>query len=147
AIRAEVAANYLELRGLQGLLGVARRNATNQAETLTLAIALRDGGQGTQLDVARSRSLLNTTLATIPPLEAAVERPLHRLAVLCGLPPGSLDPELMNEAPLPPGPSRIDGGNPGDLIRRRPDVRAAERALAAATARRSEARPAELESR
>jgi multidrug efflux system outer membrane protein len=135
AIRAEVAANYLELRGLQGLLGVARRNATNQAETLTLAIALRDGGQGTQLDVARSRSLLNTTLATIPPMQAAVERALHRLSVLCGLPPGALDAELMDEAPLPPGPSQIAGGNPGDLIRRRPDVRAAERALAAATAR------------
>ncbi|MEY2407822.1 MAG: outer membrane protein multidrug efflux system [Verrucomicrobiota bacterium] len=135
SVRAEVAANYLELRGLQAQLGVARRNATNQADTLKLAEALRDGGQGTQLDVARSRSLLNATLATVPPLESNFQKAAYRIAVLCGRSPDKLPEELNTPAPLPAGPDRLDVGNPGDLLRRRPDVRAAERSLVALTAR------------
>lgn len=135
SVRAEVAANYLEYRGIQAELNVARRNATNQAETLKLAEALRDGGQATQLDVARSRSLLNSTLATVPPLESVLQRAAYRLAVLCGQPPASLRDELSPPAPLPTGPAEIVLGNPSDLLRRRPDIRAAEFSLAAATAR------------
>jgi multidrug efflux system outer membrane protein len=135
SVRAEVAANYLELRGLQAQLDVARRNATNQADTLKLAEDLRDGGQGTQLDVARSRSLLNATFATIPPLESALQKAIYRIAVLCGQPPASLHDEFSKPAPLPAGPAEVAVGNPGDLLRRRPDVRAAERSLAATTAR------------
>ena len=135
AVRAEVAVNYLELRGRQAQLEVARRNATNQNDTLRLAEALRDGGQGTQFDVARARALLNATLAAIPPLETGLAQATHRLAVLCGQPPGTLRDELAAPAPLPTGPEQLDVGNPGELLRRRPDVRAAERSLAAATAR------------
>ncbi len=135
ALRAEVAINYLELRGLQAQLVVARGNATNQSETVRLAEALRDGGQGTQFDVARARSLLSTTLATIPPLESALAQSTHRIAVLCGLPPTTLRSELSIHAPLPTRPDVLNVGNPGELLQRRPDVRAAERSLAAATAR------------
>lgn len=135
AIRAEAAANYLELRGSQAQLAVARQNATNQTDTLKLAEALRDGGQGTQFDVARARSQLNATLAAVPPLETGVTLALNRLAVLCGRPPGELRDLLGPLAPLPASPSALSLGQPGDLLRRRPDVRAAERALAAATAR------------
>jgi multidrug efflux system outer membrane protein len=135
SVRAEVAANYLEMRGVQAQLGVARRNATNQNDTLKLAEALRDGGQGTQLDVARSRSLLNATLATIPPLETNLKEAIHRLAVLCGQPPSSLREEITAPRPLPPSPAGIALSNPTELLRNRPDVRAAERSLAANTAR------------
>lgn len=135
SVRAEVALNYLELRGLQNQLMVAQRNATNQTEILVLAEALRDGGQGTQLDVARARSLLNATLASISPLESDLEQAKHRLAVLCGLPPASLKQELRDSAPLPAIPTQVALGSPADLLRRRPDLRAAERSLAAATAR------------
>jgi multidrug efflux system outer membrane protein len=134
-VRAEVAASYLELRGAQAQLSVALQNATNQTETLKLAETLRDGGQGTQFDVARARAQLNTTLAAIPPLEAAIEQGFNRIAVLCGQPPSALRAELAPNAPLPQGPSILSIGNPGDLLRHRPDVRAAERSLAAANAR------------
>ena len=135
AVRAEVALNYFELRGLQAQLEVARRNATNQSDTVKLAEALRDGGQGTQFDVARARSLLNTTLAAIPPLETRTTQAQHRIAVLCGLNPTALREELSVPASLPNRPETVAIGNPGELLRRRPDVRAAERSLAAATAR------------
>ena len=135
SLRAEVAINYLELRGRQAQLDVSGRNATNQSETLKLAETLRDGGQGNQLDVARARSQLNSTLAAIPPLEAGVENASHRIAVLCGQPPAALRNELYPPAALPSGPTERAVGNPAEMLRRRPDVRVAERSLAAATAR------------
>jgi len=134
-VQAEVAANYIELRGTQAQLEVATRNATNQAQTMNLAIALRDGGQGTQLDVARARSLLNETLASIPSIETAVQRATYRLSVLCGLPPTALSDELSNHSVFPKPPTELALGEPGELLRNRPDIRAAERSLAAATAR------------
>lgn len=134
SIRAEVAANYFELRGSQALLEVARRNATNQTETLRLAELLLQGGEGTRLDVARARSLLNSTLAAIPPIEAAISRGIHRLSVLGGKAPNDLA-DLAQAAPVPDVPDMLAPGNPADLLRRRPDIRAAERALAAWTAR------------
>lgn len=134
SVRAEVAANYLELRGAQAQLEVAHRNSTNQADTVKLAEALRDGGQGTQLDVARARSLMNETLATIPPLETAQEQAIYRLSVLCGQPPVTLRPELIIAQPLPMGPNDVAIEDPASLLRRRPDIRAAERSLAATTA-------------
>lgn len=134
SLRAEVAANYLELRGIQASLNVARRNATNQSDIVTLAEALRDGGQGTQLDVARAKSLMNATLATIPPLETAQEQTIHRISVLCGAVPTALRSELIVPRARPTTPGEIAIGDPKELLRRRPDVRAAERSLAAATA-------------
>jgi outer membrane protein, multidrug efflux system len=135
SVQAEVAVNYIQLRGTQSQLAVAVRNATNQSQTLSLAIALRDGGQGTQLDVARARSLLNATLASIPPLEANAQSAAYRLAVLCGLPPTALANELLTQATFPKTPTELVLTEPAELLRRRPDVRAAERSLAAANAR------------
>lgn len=135
SVQAEVAVNYITLRGTQSQLAVAIRNATNQSQTLSLAIALRDGGQGTQLDVARARSLLNTTLASIPPLEANAQSAAYRIAVLCGLPPAALANELLAQATFPRTPTELVLTEPAELLRRRPDVRAAERSLAAANAR------------
>jgi multidrug efflux system outer membrane protein len=130
----EVARNYFELRGSQNELAVARRNADNQNETLKITKAISDGGRGTDLDVSRARAQLNSTLAVIPPLEATVARAMHRLGVLTGQAPTALTGELKEPAPMPALPALVAISNPEALLRRRPDVRSAERRLAAATA-------------
>lgn len=135
SVIAEVVRNYFELRGTQNQLDVARRNATNQAETVQITQARLDGGRGTQFDVARARAQLNSTLAIIPPLEAQIARVIHRLSVLTGQQPGALLEMLNEPAPLPNAPELVALGDPTELLRRRPDVRVAERDLAAATAR------------
>src|SRR3989449_349924 len=136
SVTAEVARNYFELRGLQNQLAVARKNADLQTETLKITQSRLEGGRGTDFDVSRSRSLLNLTLSTIPPLEAAIQKSIYRLAVLTGQQqPTALTAELSAPEPLPPAMPAIALGDPATLLRRRPDIRAAERSLAAATAR------------
>ncbi len=131
----EVARNYFELRGAQNQLAVAHRNADNQNENLKITQAMFDGGRGTELDTSRARAQWNATLASIPPLETTVARAMHRLAVLTGQQPTALVAELKEPAPLPELPAMVGIGDPETLLRRRSDVRAAERGLAAATAR------------
>jgi multidrug efflux system outer membrane protein len=135
SVIAEVARNYFELRGLQNQLAVARKNAANQAETLEITQARLEIGRGTELDTSRASAQLDSTLATIPPLETAVKRAIHRLGVLTGQTPGALDAKLAQPAPIPKLPENIAIGSPSDLLRRRPDIRIAERTLAASTAR------------
>ena len=134
SIAAEVASSYFELRGLQAQLEVARRNANNQAESLQLTQARLDAGRGTDFDVARARSQLALTQSRIPALEAAERAAAHRLAVLNGQEPGALLSRLKVAAPLPALPAQVAVGTPAELLRRRPDVQAAERRLAARTA-------------
>jgi multidrug efflux system outer membrane protein len=114
---------------------VATRNATNQAETVEITQSRLEGGRGTQFDVARARAQFNSTLAIIPPLEAQIARTIHRLSVLTGRQPGALVEVLSKPAALPNAPELVALGDPSELLRRRPDVRVAERDLAAATAR------------
>jgi multidrug efflux system outer membrane protein len=135
SVAAEVARTYFELRGQQTQLAVARRNVDNERETLRLTQARLDAGRGTELDTQRGQSQLSTTLATIGPLEAAVARSIHRLAVLTGREPNALDALLQPAHELPGLPQFTAVGDPAGLLRRRPDVRIAERDLAAATAR------------
>src|SRR5437867_1912693 len=135
SVTAEVARNYLELRGLQNQLAVARKNADVQTETLRITQSRLEGGRGTEFDVSRSRSLLNLTLSTIPPLEAAIQKTIYRIAVLTGQQPTALTTELSPPEPLPSKMPALALGDPAALLRRRPDIRAAERSLAAATAR------------
>jgi outer membrane protein, multidrug efflux system len=134
-ITAEVARTYFELRGQQSELDVARRNVENQRATLDLTNARLDAGRGTELDTSRAQAQLSATLATIAPLEAAVARSIHRLSVLTGREPTALTSPLSRPQALPPLPQVIAVGNPADLLRRRPDIQASERALAADTAR------------
>src|SRR5713226_3306586 len=134
SVIAEVARNYFELRGVQNQLAVARKNADVQTETLKITQSRLDGGRGTDFDVSRSRSLLNLTLSTIPPLEAAIQKTIYRIAVLTGRQPTALTEQLSTPEPLPSAMPALAPGNPGELLRRRPDIRAAERSLAAATA-------------
>jgi len=122
------------MRGEQNQLAVARENAQNQQETLDLTVSKFNAGRATELDTARARAQLNATLAAIPPLEAAIKHSIYRLAVLAGQQPSALDSALA-AAPMPTLPGLVDIGSPADLLRRRPDIRAAERGLAAATAR------------
>lgn len=132
---AEVARNYFELRGAQHRLQVSRRNADNQAQTFQLTLARLEGGRGTDFDTARARSQLNTTLAQIPNLQAAINRAAYRLSVLLGKQPATLLPELAQPQAQARIPLSVDIGNPAEMLRRRPDVDGAERRLAAATAR------------
>ena len=134
-LRAEVAMNYLLLRGAQAQLAVARQNATNQADSLRVAEASLKGGRGTQLDVARARALWNSTLASIPQLQSSIDQSIHRIAVLCGSAPSVLRPKLGIAKALPATPASISLANPAEILRRRPDIRVAERNLAAATER------------
>jgi NodT family efflux transporter outer membrane factor (OMF) lipoprotein len=135
AIVGEVARGYLELRGLQERLRVAEENVANQRETLRLVEARFDAGRGTEFDTSRARAQLETTAARVPALQARVATSMHRLAVLTGRTPDALIAELEAPAPLPVLPHKLDAGTPGELLRRRPDVIAAEHRLHAATAR------------
>ena len=134
SVIAEVARNYFELRGEQTQLAVARANVKNQRQVLELAQAERNAGSGTDLDVARAQSQLSTTLSTIGPLEAAISRSIHRLGVLTGRDPDALTSVLSAPHDLPPLPVIVPVGTPEELLRRRADIRAAERNLAASTA-------------
>lgn len=135
AIVGDVARSYFELRGLQERLRVARNNAENQRETLRLVKVRYDAGRGTEFDTSRANAQLEATLANVPALEAQVAFAQHRIAVLTGQTPDALIAELDPPVPLPALPERIDAGTPGDLLRRRPDVAAAEQRLHSATAR------------
>ncbi|CAD6879604.1 Efflux transport system, outer membrane factor (OMF) lipoprotein [Methylomonas albis] len=132
---AETARNYFELRGLQNQLAVARKNADNQAQTLDMTQVKLENGRGTELDTSRALAQLESTKASIPPLESALTQAIHRLSVLTGQMPDALTGTLALAAPLPKAPDTIQIGNPEQLLRRRPDIRIAERGLAAATAR------------
>jgi len=134
SVIAEVARNYFELRGEQTQLAVAQANVKNQQQVLELAQAELHAGSGTDLDVARAQSQLSTTLSTIGPLEAAVSRSIHRLSVLTGRDPDALTDVLSEPHDLPPLPPIVPVGTPEELLRRRADIRAAERNLAASTA-------------
>lgn len=135
SVTAEVARNYCVLRGLQDQLAVAERNQGNQRQTLDLTQVRLDAGRGTQLDVSRAAAQLATTEASIPPLRASIATTVHRLSVLTGRQPEGLRPELAPSRPMPALPALNAIGGPEELLRRRPDVRIAERNLAAATAR------------
>ncbi len=130
----EVAVAYFELRGAQRRLDIAENNVRIQRKTLRLVEAKFEAGQISELDVLRARTQLERTQADIAPVENAVQRSLHRLAILLGKQPMELYAQLnvAKEVPTYAGPLKI--GNPGDLLRRRPDIRMAERRLASETA-------------
>jgi multidrug efflux system outer membrane protein len=133
-VAADVARNYFELRGLQQRLTVAGRSLANQQETLRLTQVRRDAGAGEEQDVASASASVAAVEASIPPLRAGIAALTYRLAVLTGRRPGELEIDL---TPRPYGSlmTELPLGEPDALLRRRPDVRAAERRLAAATAR------------
>lgn len=135
AIAAQVAASYADLRGWQQRLHLAEANAANQQDTLRLVQLRLAHGSGTDFDLARAQAQLETTRSRIPALQARIAVAQHRLAVLTGQVPEALIATLDAPAALPQLPQTIAPGTPADLLRRRPDVAAAEARLHAATAR------------
>ena len=134
SVIAEVARTYFELRGQQNQLAVAKRNVENQQATFGVTDARLKAGRGTEFDTSRANAQLSTTLSTIDPLEAAVQRSIHRLGVLTGRDPNALQTLLAPLKDMPDLPETLAVGDPGAMLRRRPDIRVAERQLAASNA-------------
>jgi outer membrane protein, multidrug efflux system len=134
SLAAELARVYFELRGAQEQLAVAQRNGENQRRTLELTRQRLDAGRGTAFDTERAQAQLNITLASIPGFEAQVAAAQYRLGVLVGRPPAAVARELQQAAPMPSLPVSVTVAPPDTLIRRRPDVSAAERRVAAENA-------------
>ena len=135
SVVAEVARDYFILRGLQDQLSLTRRNADVQASTLKLTRVRLEAGRGNELDTSRAEAEYQTTLSTIPSLDATIATTIYRISVLTGRQPTALGAQLSAVAPMPELPAFSSIGTPARLLRRRPDVRVAERQLAAATAR------------
>ena len=135
SLAAEVARDYLQLRGTQERLRLAHDNLKLQEDTLGLTQALRKAGFNSQLDVSRAQTQVSQTRAGIVPLTTIVSQQEHAIAVLLGLGPTALRAELDRPTPVPAVPSLVGVGMPGDLLRRRPDIRRSERQIAAANAR------------
>ena len=132
---AEVARTYMELRAAQSRLDIATENVRIQQETVGLSRDLLGAGLGTDLQVSQATTQLESTRSQIPVLTIRLKQAAHRLDVLLGKQPGTLASELAAVSPVPPSPGEIPIGLPAELLRRRPDIRRAERELAAATAR------------
>lgn len=139
SVLAEVARNYVDLRGVQRQIEITRSNLVLQRDTSELTSERFRAGLATDLDVARSESLVATTSAQLPVLEASARALAHSLSVLLGETPGAVERELASFAPIPLAPDTVDAGLPSELLRRRPDLRAAEREFARATAQTGEA--------
>ncbi len=131
---AELARDYIQLRGTQAQLAIARENVRTARQSLSLTQQRAAGGVTTDLDVANASAQLRTTLAQIPSLEQQEAQTINALSLLLGQPPNALRAELVTARPIPPVPPRVPVGLPSELARRRPDIRQAEAQLHAATA-------------
>ncbi len=134
SVAAELARNYFELRGLQQQIAVTERSLTNARETQRLSQVRRDAGVGEEQDVASASARLAAVESGLPPLRAALAAREHRLAVLTAVRPGELTVDLQPRA-YPTLAKALPLGDAAALLRRRPDVRAAERRLAESAAR------------
>ena len=133
-LTSEVARTYINLRTSEERLAVAHANTKIQTESLRLAQAQFDAGAVTELDVFQSRALLRSTEATIPGFESEIRQAKNALAILLGKLPGEIDAMLAGPERIPQMPAEIAIGIPAELMRRRPDIRLAERQLAAQSA-------------
>jgi NodT family efflux transporter outer membrane factor (OMF) lipoprotein len=131
---AEVARDYLQLRGVQERLQIAHDNVKSAQQSLDLTRQRAVGGVTTDLDVANASAQVSTFSALIPSLEAQERQLVNALSLLLGQPPQALKDELATAQPVPPVPPRVPVGLPSELARRRPDIRQAEAQLHAATA-------------
>ena len=134
SLAAEVALNYVTLRTDQARLAIARRNLATQQETLQLTDWRAQAGLASSVDVEQARTNTEQTRAQIPSLQTSIASAANRLAVLTGDVPGTLQTTLA-EGGLPALPTAVAVSIPAEVLRQRPDVQAAERQLAAETAR------------
>jgi len=133
-LAANVADSYVTVRTLQQRLAVARANLASQEQIFDLTKVRFEMGISSGLDVAQAEQVLASTRTLIPPLELAQTEEINRLSVLLGQQPGALRDRLASSAPIPRPPDEMAIGLPVNLLRQRPDIRRAERELAAATA-------------
>jgi NodT family efflux transporter outer membrane factor (OMF) lipoprotein len=131
---AEVARDYIQLRGVQRNIEITERNLRIAQQSLALTRQRAAGGLTTELDVANAAAQVETNASQIPPLRAQETQLINAIALLLGQPPQSLQAELSTPHPIPPVPPKIPVGLPSELARRRPDIRQAEAQLHAATA-------------
>jgi NodT family efflux transporter outer membrane factor (OMF) lipoprotein len=134
SVLAEVARDYVQLRGIQTQLAIANSNIQTARESLQLTEDRYHGGLTTELDVANAAAQLETNQADVPQLEQQQDQTINALSFLLGEAPQALRAELITPNPVPPVPPRVPIGLPGELARRRPDIREAEAQLHAATA-------------
>jgi len=139
-LAAEVALDYVDVRSLQQRVGIANANAETQQQALDLTVLRRDAGLATDLDVQQARSNVESTRAQIAALDGQRAQAIHALAVLIGQPPAALDQELAQPKEIPRPELSLAIGIPADTLRRRPDVRSAERQLASQSAQVNVAR-------
>lgn len=135
SVIADVARAYVDDRALRQRLDVAHHNLAAQVQTVSFVSQRFHQGITNELDVALARRQLASVQSTIEPLQAAIAQAQRRVAVLLGELPQNLYRELQGPGSLPNPPARIHAGLPIELLRRRPDIRHAERELAASTAR------------
>lgn len=139
SIAAEVAVTYIELRGLQARLAIARNNLAAQSETLQLARWRAQAGLASSLDVEQAVAASEQTSAQIPLLQTSASQALSSLALLTGQAPGALQSALAPAAAVPQAPGDLALAIPAETLRQRPDVRAAEHRISAALARTAQA--------
>ncbi len=135
ALLAEVARNYIALRGAQQRLRIAQHHIQAQQDSVEVTQARYRAGLTSALDAAEAEALLANIRAQVPLLHTTVKQTLHRLRILMGEPPTALTPALSQAHPIPSAALASDIGLPSELLRRRPDIRQAEREMEAATAR------------
>ncbi|HVU15494.1 MAG TPA: efflux transporter outer membrane subunit [Candidatus Didemnitutus sp.] len=133
-LAAEVALDYLQVRSAQEQIVIARENLAAEQHTAGLIRQRLKVGFSSALDAANADAQVATTASTIPPLETSLRQAIHALGVLLGRPPSALVGELAQSGAVPVAPPGVPAGLPSDLLRRRPDIRAAEARLHAATA-------------
>ncbi len=135
SLLAEVAINYVDVRTYQARLDSVQASIDLQNETYQLTLWRNDANLVDELVVQQAKYNLESSRSQIPSLQAGLEQSMNNLAVLLGQEPGKLQEELQEVEPIPVAPANVAIGLPADIIRRRPDIRSAERSLAAQTAR------------
>ena len=131
---AEVAKNYVDVRTYQARIAIAQDNLKTQEETYQLTVWLNQAGLSDELAVQQARYNLENTRSNIPTLRTGLEEAMNSIAILLGEQPGKVHKELMKQESIPVAPMNIAAGVPADILRRRPDIRKAERELASQTA-------------
>jgi NodT family efflux transporter outer membrane factor (OMF) lipoprotein len=131
---AELARDYIQLRGAQRNIDITRQNLDIARQSLDLTRERAEGGLTTELDVANAAAQVASTAAQLPTLEAQQAQLMNAVALLLGDKPAAMTARLATTQPIPPVPPLVPVGLPSELARRRPDIRRAEAQLHAATA-------------
>ncbi len=139
AVVAQTADLYISIRGLQARLEIARHQVDTRQQLLTTIEHLYAKGLAAELQLNQTQGALNQAQATLPVLQAGLDSAMNALDVMLGKAPGTYSAQLTKLAPIPDVPGLAYMGSPADLLRRRPDLIAAERRLAASSARIGEA--------